>query len=84
MTDADCDEFDCLDCGCHVFSFPAGRGAVRCATCVALPGWFRDPALRRRFEPDCDWQPPADEPATRAPPGRCGEVIEALPEKHDE
>lgn len=51
-------EFDCADCGRRVFSIGGTPDESRCMTCVALPGWFRDPVLRAYFEPDGDWEPP--------------------------
>lgn len=52
-------EFDCADCGRHVVSFGGPPGQDRCAVCMTLPGWWLDPEIRRYFEPDPDWQPPA-------------------------
>ena len=44
-------EFDCTDCGCHIVAFgPDTMGY--CATCLAFPGWYNDPVLRERFDPD--------------------------------
>jgi hypothetical protein len=51
-------EFDCADCGRHVFSIGGPSDQVRCAICEVLPGWFRDLEIRSYFEPDPDWQPP--------------------------
>lgn len=69
------DEFDCIDCGRHIISLPAGSSrwtAGRCATCFSLPGWFLIDELRVRFEPDEDWRTPV-RPAQGADPAdwRC-------------
>jgi len=46
-------EFDCVDCRRHIVAFgPDTMGY--CAACLCLPGWFNDPELCRRIDPD--WQ----------------------------
>jgi hypothetical protein len=50
-----CDEFDCRDCGVHVFSFPAGSAVwsgQRCGNCQWWPGWHKNPELRAILDPD--------------------------------
>lgn len=44
-------EFDCVDCGRHIVQF-GGPLTRKCAACFALPGWFRDPDLAKRIDPD--------------------------------
>jgi hypothetical protein len=55
-------EFDCAECGRHIFYFGADEAAtserLRCATCLNVPSWYRNPDLRALFEPDPHWQPP--------------------------
>ena len=41
-------EFDCYDCEQHIVDVVA-ETAVRCAACIALPGWYMDPHLRAVF-----------------------------------
>jgi hypothetical protein len=50
-------EFDCAECGRQIVQFVPLTGD-RCAACLNMPGWFRDPELRRALEPDPDWVPP--------------------------
>jgi hypothetical protein len=55
------DEFECVDCGRFIISFPTGsreRSGGRCAACAMMPGWFLLPELRRAIEPDAQWAPP--------------------------
>jgi hypothetical protein len=64
MVEFDCAvvEFDCADCGRHIVHFGASPGEpLRCASCLFMPGWYEDHELRRVFEPDPDWRPPAKE-----------------------
>lgn len=44
-------EFDCSDCGVHVFEACADKPTVPplCATCLHVPGWMNDQELRRIF-----------------------------------
>lgn len=47
-------EFDCVECGMHIV-FIIGELAPTprlCAECIALPGWFTDPVLRKILDPD--------------------------------
>lgn len=55
-------EFDCVECGQHIIRFGGREGEpALCGTCLHIPGWHKDPELRRRFarEPECicHWQP---------------------------
>lgn len=47
-------EYVCVECGRTLIRFPPfGPGAIRmCGACIALPGWFRDPDLRRYIDRD--------------------------------
>ena len=45
--------FECIDCGRHIVAFGPDTMSY-CAACIALPGWFDDPVLRQRLDPD--WQ----------------------------
>lgn len=47
-------EFDCTDCGRHIIAITEDKPPEGpfCATCLHLPGWFRDPVLRKMFDPD--------------------------------
>jgi len=55
-------EFDCVECGRHIISL--GNDFIQrthpntCAACFSLPGWFRDPELCRRLDPDMQVKPP--------------------------
>jgi hypothetical protein len=44
-------EFKCRDCGRLIVQF-GGPVTEVCATCTVLPGWHRDPVLRRYFDPE--------------------------------
>jgi len=47
-------EFVCTDCGRRILAF--GKDTISyCAACIVLPGWFDEPKLRQRINPD--WQP---------------------------
>lgn len=48
---SDVTEFDCVECGRHIIQI-GGPTTRKCAACMALPGWFRDPELRERIDPD--------------------------------
>lgn len=47
-------EFNCSDCGDHIFYVTAETppyGAL-CAQCLHTPGWFNDPKLVAIFDPN--------------------------------
>jgi hypothetical protein len=44
-------EFDCSDCGRHITRFNHYDPRAKCAECLAIPGWWRDPHLVRLFDP---------------------------------
>ncbi len=45
-------EFDCVECGRHIVVVTDNECRRRvCAPCMAIPGWFRDPELRARIDP---------------------------------
>jgi hypothetical protein len=48
-------EFDCINCGRHIINIgmPVSEPQL-CMTCIWLPGWFNDPELRHRLDPDFD------------------------------
>ena len=48
--------FTCCECGREIIDFPgnAPRQPPLCCTCLFLPGWFRDPAVRLVFDPQHD------------------------------
>lgn len=50
-------EFDCAECGSHVFVFARNVGINLCAHCLHLPGWWQDARLRQlfRYEGDAHW-----------------------------
>lgn len=48
-------EYDCRDCGRHIIVI-CGPNTGLCAACTAMPGWFRDPDLATRIDPD--YEPP--------------------------
>lgn len=55
--ETDVKEFDCTDCGQHIFSYsPAYPAETRCMTCIWLPGWFKDPQLRELLHFDEEGQ----------------------------
>jgi hypothetical protein len=47
-------EFDCGDCGAHVVQIVADEvpKVALCMQCIALPGWFNDPVLRKMLAPE--------------------------------
>jgi len=45
-------EFDCRDCGRHIVSLCSPYRLDVCALCISVPGWFSDPDLARRLDPD--------------------------------
>jgi hypothetical protein len=46
--------FDCIDCGRHIIALSGPRNPVRCAACMAIPGWYTDAEMRRILDPDVD------------------------------
>lgn len=44
-------EFDCTGCGRHIFQF-GGPLTHKCAACTTMPGWFNDPELTKRIDPE--------------------------------
>jgi hypothetical protein len=51
----ECPEFDCTECGRHIIQICGPDPSTRfglCAACLALPGWYKDPELRQRLDPD--------------------------------
>jgi len=48
-------EFDCNECQRHIVRFggPVNQFHL-CATCLFIPGWYKDPELRRRLDPGLD------------------------------
>jgi hypothetical protein len=48
------DEFDCVDCGRHIVRMIlfAGEDGRRCAHCMHMPGWHRDPNIAKLLDPD--------------------------------
>jgi len=51
-------EFDCARCGRHIVSLCDPYRRNICAACTAIPGWYNDPDLARRIDPD--YRPPPD------------------------
>ena len=45
-------EFDCDQCGRHIVSLCGPEDIKTCAECRTIPGWFRDPELAARLDPD--------------------------------
>jgi hypothetical protein len=45
-------EFDCAECRRHIVSLCDPYRVEVCALCRWMPGWFRDPDLARRLDPD--------------------------------
>jgi hypothetical protein len=47
-------EFDCVDCGRHIYNFGIEKTPEPplCATCLHLPNWFDDPKLRKILDPE--------------------------------
>lgn len=50
-------QFQCCECQRHIIQIcgPSDAPAL-CAACMMLPGWYMDPVLCARVDPD--WQPP--------------------------
>lgn len=44
-------EFVCESCGRKVVHFGIRR-PFRCCPCMTMPGWYRDPGLAKRIDPD--------------------------------
>lgn len=45
-------EFDCVECGRHIVVIAGPRSEFGlCAACICMPGWHRDPQLRRMLNP---------------------------------
>jgi hypothetical protein len=64
------DSIDCIDCGRRVSLHPPDLARVtggRCMPCVALPGWFLLPELRRAIEAEIGWRPLRHPPPAVAP-----------------
>jgi hypothetical protein len=49
----ECPEFNCSECGRHIIQVcgPVNEFAL-CAACLAFPGWYEEPELRRLIDPD--------------------------------
>lgn len=47
-------EFDCCECRTHVVAIVLEKPPEPplCATCIALPGWYEDPIMRRMLGAD--------------------------------
>jgi hypothetical protein len=45
-------EFTCVECGSRVVQFVSHYPEALCFTCIMLPGWHTDPALRARLGPN--------------------------------
>jgi len=58
-------EFDCAECGRHIFRFGAPAELPLCAHCIHLPGWFEDPELQRILDPDWRGAGSGSDPAQR-------------------
>jgi hypothetical protein len=61
-------EFDCGDCGMHVVQIVGEvvPNPALCAECIALPGWFNDPQLRKMLDPG-GWAKPTGRKPWRTP-----------------
>lgn len=44
-------EFDCCECGVHVYAICVDKAPdpPLCCTCLHVPGWMHDPRLREIF-----------------------------------
>jgi hypothetical protein len=53
-------EVTCKHCGRQILSFGNDPLVAQetCASCHAVPGWFHDPELAQRIDPDCMRNPP--------------------------
>jgi hypothetical protein len=52
-------EFDCIECGRHIISFPAwgmhvGEDHGLCNACLMNPGWFKIRSVRELIAPEHD------------------------------
>lgn len=52
--------FDCRECRRHVYVFGGPDPDGLCLSCTHIPGWFRDPVLRRAIDPGHDGSDPAE------------------------
>jgi hypothetical protein len=52
-------EYDCTECGRHIFQL-GGPLTRKCAFCTAMPGWFRDPDMAKRLDPEMLRNPPGE------------------------
>jgi hypothetical protein len=58
------EEFDCCECGGHIIRIiPDPAAGPLCATCIHMPGWFRDPRTRELLDADHDGREPLLEQA---------------------
>ena len=60
-------EFTCCECGRDIVLITADEPPpIRlCLMCIFLPGWFREPVLRRLVDPSHDGREPLIHPVLR-------------------
>lgn len=44
-------EFNCSECSSHIIDIAGTNTSGLCATCTSLPGWFKDPVMRKMLDP---------------------------------
>jgi ribosomal protein L37E len=49
-------EFDCVECGRHIFLI-CGPPTTRCAACETVPGWWNNPEIAAIIDPDHSRKP---------------------------
>lgn len=49
-------EYNCSECGRHIYQF-GGPQTGKCAACWTIPGWFNDPEIAQRIDPQMARQP---------------------------
>jgi hypothetical protein len=45
-------EYDCSDCGRHIYQFGGPLTTGKCGTCTTLPNWVNDPELAKLLDPE--------------------------------
>lgn len=55
------EEFDCIDCGRHIIRLVGVPPDHFCGLCLMWPGWYRDPELRLRLDPEGESHDPDDD-----------------------
>jgi hypothetical protein len=60
-------DYTCAECGRDMIRLTGPDMSNLCPACLMLPGWFRNPELRKHIDPDHDGRELAER-APGAPP----------------